>query len=286
MKDSIKITLNNLVFDCRIEGNPENELVLFLHGWPETSHMWIDLMANLSNKGYFCVAPNLRGFSPAACPKEVDQYSLEHLTEDVIGIFNYFDKPKFHLVGHDWGAIIGWKVVHDHPDKVVSWTSLSVPHPQAFGVALAMDPEQRKKSQYIKNFQVPELPEQQLRNDDFKALRDLWKNSSKEEIDDYLSVFSNPDQLTATLNYYRGNFGLLLAAAQGQILGNINTPTLFIWGNQDLAIGAYAVNQNHQYMKNEYEFIELDAGHWLIQTHFEALNNSITKHLTKNKQGS
>lgn len=281
MQETIKVKIDDLIFDCRTDGDKENELVIFLHGWPETSYMWKKLMSHFSEKGFYCVAPNLRGYSKDACPKGKKQYSLDKLANDILGVSKFLNTQKFHLVGHDWGAIIGWKIVHDHQDSILSWTGISVPHLQAFGKAIVVDTEQRKMSQYVKNFQLPYLPEEGIRKDDFKILRKLWKNSEPGEIDDYLKVFRKPKQLTASINYYRSNYTLLKKAAKDKILGDINVPTLFIWGKKDIAIGSYAVNESHQYMKSDYEFIELDSGHWLIQTKYTELENAITKHILK-----
>lgn len=281
MQETIKVKIDDLIFDCRTDGDKENELVIFLHGWPETSYMWKKLMSHFSEKGFYCVAPNLRGYSKDACPKGKKHYSLDKLAKDILGISKFLNTQKFHLVGHDWGAIIGWKIVHDYQDRILSWTGISVPHYQAFGKAIVMDTEQRKMSQYVKNFQLPYLPEEGIRKDDFKILRKLWKNSEPSQIDNYLKVFRNPKQLTASINYYRSNYTLLKKAAKDKILGDINVPTLFIWGKKDIAIGSYAVNESHQYMKSDYEFIELDSGHWLIQTNYTELENAITKHILK-----
>ena len=286
MENTIQIKIGKLVFDCRTQGNEKDELVIFLHGFPETSYMWKQLMSSLSENGFYCVAPNLRGYSKGACPKGKKHYRLDKLANDVLGISGFLNKSKFHLVGHDWGAAIGWKVVHDYPGSILSWTGISVPHLQAFGKAIMVDKEQGKMSEYIKNFQWPFLPEMQIRKNDFKIFRKLWKNSGSNEVADYLEVFRNPKQLTASLNYYRSNYKLLKKAAADQILGDINVPTLFIWGNKDLAIGSYSVAEGHQYMKNDYEFFELDAGHWLIQTNYHELKKAITRHIDKNKKNS
>ena len=284
MQETIKIKIDNLIFDCRTDGRKENELVIFLHGWPETSYMWKRLMSDFSKNGFYCVAPNLRGYSKDACPEEMEQYSLDKLANDVLDIFKFFNKSKFHLVGHDWGALIGWKLVHDNQDKILSWTGISVPHPQAFAKAMAIDKEQIKKSEYVKNFQTPFLPEKQIIKDDFSLLRQLWKNCTTDEINDYLKVFSNPKQLTASLNYYRSNYDFLKDATKNQTLGNINVPTLFIWGNKDIAIGRYAVSESHQFMKSDYEFLELNSGHWLIQTEYNELKTAIRRHISKNNE--
>lgn len=286
MQEKIEVNIGNLKFDCRVAGNKENELVILLHGFPETSYMWKKLMNDISEMGFYCVAPNLRGFSKGACPKGIQNYVLEKLTNDIIGISKYFGGSKFHLVGHDWGAAIGWKLVHDNPNAILSWTGISVPHLQAFGDAIVNDQEQRRMSKYVRAFQWPYLPEIKIRKNDFKLFRKLWKNSEPDEIEDYLKVFRNRKQLTATLNYYRSNYKQLKKAANDHILGNIYVPTLFIWGHKDMAIGPVAVKNSHQYIKNDYEFIELDSGHWLIQTNFQELKEAIKKHLGRFKNST
>lgn len=283
MHETIEANIGNLKFDCRVAGNKENELVIFLHGFPETSYMWKKLMNDISKIGFYCVAPNLRGFSKGACPKGKHNYVLEKLTNDIIGISKYFGSSKFHLVGHDWGAAIGWKLVHDNPNAFLSWTGISVPHLQAFGDAIVNDQEQHRMSRYVRAFQWPYLPEIKIRKNDFKLFRKLWKNSEPDEVENYLKVFRNRKQLTATLNYYRSNYKHLKNTANDQILGNINVPTLFIWGNKDMAIGPVAVKNSHQFIKNDYEFIELESGHWLIQTNYRELKNAIKKHIVKYK---
>ena len=117
-----------------------------------------------------------------------------------------------------------------------------------------------------------------LKND-FELFRKLWKHSSKGEVEDYLSIFRNKKALTASLNYYRANAKTF---ADGSI-GDISIPTLLIWGEYDIAIGAVSVEQNHQYMKGYYKFVKLDAGHWLIQTKYNVIKEEISEHLIKFK---
>nr|WP_299383471.1 alpha/beta hydrolase [Allomuricauda sp.] len=283
MDKIVEVNVGNLVFDCRTMGNSGDESILFLHGFPETSHMWKKLMSSFAEKGYYCVAPNLRGYSKGACPKGKKHYHIELLAGDILAISKALNLSRFHLVGHDWGAVIGWKVVHDHPELILSWTALSVPHIQAFGKAIVEDAEQRKMSQYVRDFQWPYLPERNIRKNDFKLFKRLWKYSDPKEVEDYLKVFRNPRQLTAALNYYRANYAHLKKASKGGILGHIQRPTLFIYGNRDLAIGSYAVKESHPYMKNEYEYLELEAGHWLIQTCYDEIEKAIAAHINRNK---
>ena len=274
------IQIHDLKFDCRISGNEDDELVMFLHGFPETSYMWIKLMEEVSKLGFYCVAPNMRGYSEGARPKGKKHYTIDKLTQDVLDITSSLHKNRFHLVAHDWGAAIGWKMVYENPNSVLSWTALSVPHVKAFGEAISTDKIQQKKSQYIKNFQIPFLPEITIRKNDFKLFRRLWKYSSNAEVEDYLSVFRVKKGLTAALNYYRANYKMFKA----NTIGDIEAPTLFIWGENDLAIGPVGVENSHRFMKGYYKFVSLEAGHWLIQTNYVTLKTEIVEHLLKFKK--
>jgi len=205
MSTKRQIKIDSLTFDCRVAGKKEDELVILLHGFPESAYMWLGLMKDISALGFYCIAPNQRGYSNGARPTGKKHYTLEKLAKDIIDIAKAIGKKKFHLIGHDWGAGVGWKVVHDHPDSILSWTGISVPHIQAFFEAIINDKAQRKMSRYINTFQWPILPEMKIRKNDFEIFRKLWKNSSKAEIEDYLYIFRGKKALTAALNYYRSN---------------------------------------------------------------------------------
>lgn len=271
------IKINELFFDCRMAGDEKNELIIFLHGFPETSYMWSQLMKDISLMGYYCVAFDQRGYSENACPKGAKNYKVDYLVEDVLGMAEAVGHQKFHLVGHDWGAVIGWHLVHDFPNKIISWTAMSVPHLSAFSKAFKTDKIQRKKSGYIKWFLPPFLPEIWLRRKDFSLLKRLWKLCGEEELAYNLSVFRRKKTLTGALNYYRANLG----PGKGKKIGKISSPTLFLYGRKDLAIGNTAAEFNHFYMIGDYAYEFLDGGHWLIQSNYEDISKAVVNHVEK-----
>ena len=279
MPSIITIPIGDLKFDCRAAGNEQNELIIFLHGFPETSFMWRKLMDKLSSLGFYCIAPDMRGYSKDACPKGVSNYTLQKLGQDVLNLADAVGKNKFHLIGHDWGAGLGWYVVYKNHNRIISWTGLSVPHMRAFSKAILIDKDQQKRSRYIKWFLLPRIPEMIIRKNDFEKFRRLWKHSTPEEVENYLSVFRRKKSLTAALNYYRANIG----RGKNERIGDIKVPTLFIWGKNDFAIGSFAAESGHKYMKGAYTFLALDGGHWLIQTNYSEVENAFVEHISKYK---
>ena len=274
-----RINTGTLEFDCLEAGDPEGEAVIFLHGFPETHFMWRRLMAELAAEGFYCIAPNMRGYSKNACPKGTSHYHIRHLRQDVADWADALGMEHFHLVGHDWGAVVGWQAAFHYSPRVLSWTALSIPHGRAFGKALKTDKVQKKKSSYIRWFLLPRIPEWMIRRDDFGKFRRLWRRSAPEEVDNYLSVFRRKASLTGALNYYRANIG----RGKWDVTGPVAVPTLFIWGNRDLAIGSYAARINEEYVSGPYTFLEIDGSHWLMQGNYPEVAPAIRHHLLKYK---
>ena len=272
----VEVKIDNLIFDCRVAGiSNKGDGVILLHGFPETSHMWGELMTLLSSKGFRVVAPDQRGYSHGARPKKVSDYKFEYLVDDVFSVAESFGFKQFHLVGHDWGAIIGWGMVAAKPDRVLSWTAMSVPHPNAFGDALKTDEDQKKKSRYFRFFKLPFIPEFYFSFNNYKNLKNIWIKSTAEEIDAYLQVFKGKGALKASLNWYRANIGSKSINESLIVLGDINTPSQLIWGNKDMALGRRGTELTEKFMKGPYHFIEIDAGHWLIQETYVDVSTSI-----------
>ena len=272
------INLDKFIFNCRVSGiENKGEAVILLHGFPETSRMWYQLMPILANEGFKVIAPDQRGYSKGARPSQISDYTIDKLSKDITDIADAFQLEKFHLIGHDWGSAVGWYTVSINADRIISWTALSVPHLDAFFESIATDKEQQQKSQYMSFFKKPILPELYFKIFGYKYLKDIWRKSSTLEIEKYLEVFKQRGTLKDSLNWYRANIN-----NSNNLIGNIETSTLILYGIKDMAIGEKSVDESAKYLKGEYNIEKLDVGHWLIQESFESVSNSILKHLNAN----
>ena len=272
------INVDNFIFHCRVAGvENKGEAVILLHGFPETSRMWYQLIPILANEGFKVIAPDQRGYSQGASPLKISDYTIDKLSKDITDIADAFQLEKFHLIGHDWGSAVGWYTVSINADRIISWTALSVPHLDAFFESIATDKEQQQKSQYMSFFKKPILPELYFKIFGYKYLKDIWRKSSTLEIEKYLEVFKQRGALKASLNWYRANI-----KNSNNMIGNIDTPTLILYGIKDMAIGEKSVDESAKYLNGEYNIEKLDVGHWLIQESFESVSNSILKHLNAN----
>jgi pimeloyl-ACP methyl ester carboxylesterase len=275
------IEANGLTFRCREAG--EGEPVLLLHGFPETSHMWVRLMGELADAGYHCIAPDQRGYSPGARPDDVDAYRYENLGGDVFAIAKAAGFDRFHLIGHDWGAGAGWCALAIDPSPIQSWTPMSVAHIKAFAQAVQDDPDEELYRGFLKALEDPATAPA-MAADDCAGLRAAaWTSSSPEQIEEYVSVFRDPKAMQAAINWYvAGRMHKRLLDDPSFDLGNVSTPTLLLWGKNDLYCRRMSLDYAEPYMTGPYRVVELDAGHWLIQEAYEQARDEIIKHLREN----
>lgn len=271
----MEIEVGEFVFDAIAAGPPTGEPVMLLHGFPSTSHQFEHQVRALGAAGYYAVAPDQRGYSPRARPAMVEQYSMQYLVEDVIAMADQLGFERFHLVGHDWGANVTWAVGGNHPERLISLNPISVPHPLAFTQALLdSDSDQAQRSSYITFFQTPNSQDVLLAND-AQLLRDIYTGVNEEDIDVYLEALGTPEALSAALNWYRAlNFGSSL------VVGQIDLPTLFIWSDEDAALGPDGAMFTVNFVDGPYKLEILEGvNHWVTDIAPEAVSQLLLEHI-------
>ena len=275
-----RISANGHVFRARIAGFDKpfpRGNVIALHGFPESSVMYAPLLSAAGGAGYRVVAFDQRGYSPGARPEGVANYRTPALVADVFAVADAVGFERFHLVGHDWGSAVGWGAVLAQPERIVSWSALSIPHVVAFGRALSEDPVQQERSRYFGFFSLPWIPERFFVRNNFEGFRATLSEHPESHLDEYQAIFSEPGALTAALNWYRAGTNDL-DGEEPQGSPNVSVPTLFIWGNEDTAVSRWSVETQREYMQGPFEEIELETGHWLLETATDQVVTSILDH--------
>lgn len=136
-----------LTFDCRateppggLTGAAREEGVLLVHGFAEFSYVYDGLLVALAEEvGVRALACNMRGYSRGARPAAADAYAPELLIDDMRALADAHGLRRLHLIGHDVGATLCWVALGTAEwaaERVLSFTSLSAPHPAALGPAL------------------------------------------------------------------------------------------------------------------------------------------------------
>ena len=274
-----RVVIEDRQFRVRFAGfedNPTGPVVLLLHGFPVTSAMWLPLFESLVDAGLRVVAPDQRGYSPGARPESVTAYRVEALTGDVIALADALAIERFHLVGHDWGAVVGWQVARTSPERLLSWSALSIPHPLALSEAMETDSDQRRRSRYMRLLRLPWLPEALMARDGFAILRAFSDDFPSAVAREYLGMFAEPGAATAALNWYRAMPENL---HQWPGTPSIDVPTLFIWGSGDGVVSEAAVAMQRQYLSGPYREQQVDAGHRLVLAQRSEVLRALLAHI-------
>ena len=85
-----------------VEPKDNKPYLLFLHGWPETSHDWKRQIDYFSKLGYGLVVPDLLGYGGTDKPKEVEAYKLKKMAGEVVAILDVLGIKEVIGIGHDW----------------------------------------------------------------------------------------------------------------------------------------------------------------------------------------
>jgi pimeloyl-ACP methyl ester carboxylesterase len=273
---STTVESDGLQFDCLTAGPRDGQLVVLLHGFPQTAECWRDIMRELATAGYRCVAPTQRGYSPGARPREVSAYATDRLVGDALDIAAQSGAGDgFHVVGHDLGGLLVWLLAVGHPHLVRSATVLSTPHPAAFARAM-LTSTQPLRSAYIPMFRIPVLPERVLSAADGAVLRLLLRGSGlhDEWAARYASALATPEAMGAALNWYRG-----VGPGVGRT-GACEVPTLYVWSSGDVALTRTAAEQTRAHVRGRYRFEVIDGGgHWLPEMHAPEVARLLLRHL-------
>jgi pimeloyl-ACP methyl ester carboxylesterase len=168
-----EVTANGARFHLAEHGPENGPLVLLLHGFPEFWWAWRHQLEALGAAGMRVVAPDLRGYGGSdKPPRGYDAYTL---SSDVAGMIRALGAPDAHVVGHDWGGLLGWAVATMHPSIVRSLAVLGMPHPLRMREALVREPAQLKATSYAAFFQLPRAPEARLRRDNASYVESLLR---------------------------------------------------------------------------------------------------------------
>jgi pimeloyl-ACP methyl ester carboxylesterase len=276
--DDIEIAVGEMTFTGRAAGPAGGRLVLFLHGFPQTSWSWRYQLTALGEQGYRAVAFDQRGYSPGARPEQLDLYRMEHLVADVLGVADSLGGHTFDLVGHDWGGAVAWHVAGRYPDRLRTLTVASTPHPRAFTTALRQEgADQATRSTYMDFFKQPDAPEQLFLADGAAGLRGLYTATGLEgdDVEHYVEVLTQPYAMTAALNWYR-------AASIGDVrgMGPITAPTLYVWSTNDAALGREAAEATGQHVDGPYRFEVLEGvSHWIAEEAPDRFTALLADHL-------
>lgn len=278
------IQTNNIKLHVMTDGPGNGPSVVLLHGFPEFHYGWRKQIPALVEAGFRVIVPDQRGYNLSDKPRGTAAYDVNTLAKDVVGLFDHFGIQKAKLVGHDWGAAVAWTVALNHPERLEKLAILNVPHPDVMARFILKDPVQRRKSWYIFAIQLRYIAEWNLSRNNLRNMARMLVGSGKkstftrEDIAEYKKAWSQPGALTGMLNWYRaifrGSFKYLFHR-RNISTRRVGTPTLILWGKQDVALNHEMVEPSLALCDDGRVVMFEDATHW-VQHEKE---NEVNKHL-------
>ncbi len=110
---------NKKVF-YREAGQKDAPVLLLLHGFPSSSHMFRDLIPALADT-YRVVAPDLPGFGFSDAPDRSDfDYTFENLTDVIQRFIETLGLDRYAVYVFDYGAPVGLRLALRHPERVTA----------------------------------------------------------------------------------------------------------------------------------------------------------------------
>ena len=226
-------------------GPTDGQLVVLLHGFPETWYAWRDHIPRLAEAGYRVLAPDMRGYGRSAKPAGVESYGLSSLTADVAELVRSTGSDRASLVGHDWGGVVATATASAHPSLLDRLVVLNAPYPGHLAEQFSLG--QAVRSWYVALFAVPRVPERLLGADGYRLLRSAFDDAaegaySAEDLRTYQTAWARPGALRSMLHYYRAftrhrALGAL-RSREPHTAEPVRCPTTVLWGDRDRALGA------------------------------------------------
>jgi pimeloyl-ACP methyl ester carboxylesterase len=260
--NSRRIVVGGVSLNVVVEGvGPD---VLLIHGFPDSHQVWRKQIPALVAAGYRVIAPDLRGYGDSDMPPDVASYAVEPVVADLVGVLDALGVAKVRLVGHDWGAMIGWLLAIAHPSRVDRYAALSVGHPNAYSRAGLM---QKLKGYYILVIQARGLAEWLMRLGDWWFFRLMTRYAAEFPV--WKAEMVRPGRLRAALGLYRANLWLVLP----QKFPQVTVPVLGVWSSDDLFLTEQQMLRSGEHVNAAWRYERLDGvNHWMPLSAPERVN--------------
>jgi len=268
----------------RDAGAKDAPVVLLLHGFPTSSHMFRNLIPELSQQ-YRVLAPDLPGFGFTSSPATFE-HTFAHMAEVVDDFMEAMNARRYAVYVFDYGAPVGFRLALRHPDRVTAWiTQNGNAYEEGLGSGFGLirqygrvpSPEHRAA---LREILTPASIEQQYT----AGVADASKIAPESYVLD-ATLLARPGNDEIQLDYfldYRSN--LAMYPAFQEYFRTVRPPLLAVWGKNDsifLPGGAEAFKRDIP----DAEVRLYDTGHFALETHVKQIAATMRGFLGRKLQG-
>ncbi len=277
---------NKKVF-YREAGQKDAPVLLLLHGFPSSSHMFRDLIPALADT-YRVIAPDMPGFGFSDAPDRAEfDYTFENLTDVIQRFIETLGLDRYAVYVFDYGAPVGLRLALRHPERV---TAIISQNGNAYveGLSDGWDPIRKywevptiENRNALRAFLTPETTQWQYTHgvtdpervapESYTLDSALMARPGNDEIqlDLFLDYASNVALYPAFQEYFRSH----------------RPPLLAVWGKNDpffLPPGAEAFKRDLP----DAEIRFFDSGHFALETHHAEIASVIRDFLVRTASGT
>ncbi|MFK0152591.1 alpha/beta fold hydrolase [Streptomyces sp. NPDC090499] len=276
-------TVDGLEVFYREAGDPQAPVVVLLHGFPTSSHMFRNLIPALADR-YRVIAPDHIGFGQSAMPGPGDfPYTFDALTDVTAGLLRQLGADRFAMYVQDYGAPIGWRLALRAPDRVTAiitqngnayeegfvkpfWDGVFAytgnPGPETESAMRGALTLESTRWQYVNGVADPSL----VSPDNWVHDQALLDRPGNDEIQ--LGLFrdypTNVDLYPRVHQYFRDS----------------QVPLLAVWGANDEIFGPAGAEAFRQDLPDA-EIHLVDSGHFALESHLGVITEHIRDFLAR-----
>ena len=278
------VNINGVDIFYREAGDTSKPTILLLHGYPTSSHMFRNLITDLSVR-YHVLAPDYPGFGRSGQPAIKDfDYTFDNMAILIEAFLEVKKIKKYSIYLMDYGAPIGFRIAAKYPERV---DALIIQNGNAYDEGLRdfWIPIKKYWNDYtvengkpLEGFHSPTGLQWQYTHgvqDSLKISPDNWNLDLQ-----HLTREENNEIQLAMFYDYRTNVPLY--PEWQQYFRDNQPPTLIVWGKNDYIFPAEGAHPYKRDLKN-LEFHLLDTGHFALEEKGDEIADYILKFLKKNK---
>lgn len=276
------VDVDGLKIFYREAGNKTRPTLLLLHGFPSASHMFRDLIPELSDL-FHVVAPDLPGFGMTEQPaRDKFTYSFENIAKVINRFTEVLDLGKFAIYVFDYGAPVGFRLAVKHPERI---TAIITQNGNTYleGVSDAFAPIQdywnepsQANRDALRGFLAPETTLFQYTHG--VADPSMVSPDGRNLDDFYLARPGNAEIQLDLLLDYKSNVALY--GTIQAYLRQHQPPVLAVWGKNDPFFnppGAEAFRRDVPSADIRF----FDSGHFVLETHAREIGAAMREFLAK-----
>lgn len=259
-------TIDGISIFYREAGPVGAPVLLLLHGFPTSSHMFRNLIPALADR-YHVIAPDYPGYGQSEMPDRATfAYTFDRFAELVDGLLERLQVKRFAMYVMDYGAPVGWRLALKHPERVAG---IVVQNGNAYeeGLKEFWDPIKaywsdgsQARRDALRGLVTLEITKFQYTDgvaDVSRIAPDNWVHDQ--------ALLDRPGNAEVQMDlFYDYRTNLPLYPAVQAYFREHQPPTLIVWGKNDKIFPADGA---HPYKRDlpEVEFHLIDTGHFALE---------------------